>query len=229
MTALAQGSAGLALVMGFGLLVTGQFTAAAILLAAQSGAGAVTAVALHQPLMAIAPAVLAGGVWLARHETADPRTTPVGGVKRGIGVGAVLAILCQSLGSLSSPTAIVLLAILLAATRRHALMQVMALVAMQNGLALAGSLTGPATLLPAAFLFPIACLVLPLPLAIWLLTPAVAFVSWPSFMSRPSFVSLRGRARAPGPYDAASGEITGDRADPGIPSDPGRDTAGGVA
>ncbi|HEY0182418.1 MAG TPA: hypothetical protein VGC09_06370, partial [Rhodopila sp.] len=192
MTALAQGSAGLALVMCFALLRTGQLDAAAILLAVQSGAVAVTAVVLQQPLMAIPPVLLATGTWLARRYTPvlDPRTAPAGGAKPGICAGAVLAILCQSQGGLALPLAIILLSILLAATRSHPLMQVLALVAMQNGLALgvcllsapallaaAGSPTAlpwaiwllPSTLLPA-----IACLLLPLPLAAGLLVPAVA-------------------------------------------------------
>jgi hypothetical protein len=173
MTALAQGSAGLALVMGFALLVTGQVTAAAVLLAVQSGAVAVTAVVLHRPLMAIPPLLLAAVIWLMRHETPDPRTTPTGGAKLGVTVGAVLAILCQSLGSLALPSAIVLLSILLAATRSHKSMQMVALVAIQNGLALAGSLIAPPPMLPAALLFPLACLVLPLPLAAWLLIPTL--------------------------------------------------------
>ena len=175
MTALAQGSAGLALVMSFALLVSGQITAAAILLAVQSAAVAVTAVVLHQPLMAIPPVVLAGGIWLVRHETADPRTAPGGGAKFGVGIAAVLAILCQSLGVLALPTSVILLSILLAATRSHRLMQVMALVAAQNGLALAGSLIAEPPMLPATLVFPIACLILPLPLAARLLAP-----SWPT-------------------------------------------------
>jgi hypothetical protein len=173
MTALAQGSAGLALVMGFGLLVCGQITAAAILLAVQSLAVAMTAMVLNQPLMAIPPVILACGVWLVRHEIPDSRTLPAGGAKLGIGVGAVLAILCQSLGVLGLPSAIVLLSILLAATRAHPLMQIVALTAMQNGVALAGSLSAPLLPFPAALLIPVACLALPLPLAAGLLTPTL--------------------------------------------------------
>ena len=177
MTALAQGSAGLALVMGFALLATGQVTAAAVLLAVQSGAVAVTAVVLHQPLMAIPPLILGAGTWLLQHETPDPRTIAIGGVKPGVAIGAVLAVLCQSLGILALPSAIVLLSILLAATRSHKSMQVVALVALQNGLALAGSLVAHPENLPAALLFPLACLVLPLPLAVALLVPGVPLVS----------------------------------------------------
>jgi hypothetical protein len=200
MTALAQGCAGLALVMGFALLITGQITAAAILLAVQSAAVAITAVVLHQPLMAIPPVVLAAGIWLVRHETADPRTAPRGGAKLGIGIGAVLAILCQSLGVLAMPSAVLLLAILLAATRSHMLMQVMALVAAQNGIALAAGLAfplaaglaGPAAALPAALLLPLACLVLPLPLAAGLLLPG--FVRWQPIPALVRFASWLGWA-----------------------------------
>ena len=207
MTALAQGCAGLALVMGFALLVTRQVTAAAILLAVQSGAVAVTAVVLQQPLMAIPPVVLGGGIWLVRHETPDPRTTPAGGAKLGIGVAAALAILCQSLGVLALPSAIVLLSILLAATRSHPLMQVAALVAAQNGLALAGCLVGPSSILPEARLFPIACLVLPLPLAAGLLVPAIPLAAWPF----PNW--MRGSAWTFRSADAS--KTVGDRTKPG--------------
>jgi hypothetical protein len=178
MTALAQGSAGLALVMCFALLVTRQVGTAAILLAVQSGAVAVTAGVLHRPLLAIPPLVLSGGIWLIRRQTQmlDPWTAPAGGAKLGIGIGAVLAILCQSQGSVALPSAIILLSILLAATRSHPLMQIVALVAAQNGVALTGCLVVQPALLSAAPLLPIACLVLPLPLAGCLLVPAMA--SW---------------------------------------------------
>jgi hypothetical protein len=176
MTALAQGSAGLALVMSFALLVSGQVTAAAIMLVVQSAAVAVTAVVLHQPLMAIPPLVLAAGTGLPRRDTSDPHTTPVGGAKLGIAVGAVLAILCQSLGILALPASIVLLSILLAATRSQPLMHIMALVALQNGVILAGSLIAPPATDLAALLFPLACLALPLPIAATLLTPVIE--SW---------------------------------------------------
>lgn len=181
MTALAQGSAGLALVMCFALLRTSQVSAAAILLAIQSGAVAITAAVLHRPLIAIPPLALAAGIWacwtwLIGHQTLmlDPRTAPLGGAKLGIGVGAVMAILCQSQGSLALPSAIILLSILLAATRSHPLMQVMALVGAQNGLALAGCFVAQSVLLPAALLGPLASLLLPLPLAAGLLVPVVA-------------------------------------------------------
>jgi len=121
MTALAQGMAGVALVMGFALLCIRQISAASVLLAVQCTAVTVSAVALRQPFMAIPPTLLAAGVWFAPGYLArlGPRTTPMGGAKLGVGAGAVLAVLCQSQGSLGLPLAIVLLSVLLAATRRH--------------------------------------------------------------------------------------------------------------
>jgi hypothetical protein len=178
MIALAQGGAGLALVMGFALLGTRQLAAASVLLVVQSGGAAATAVALNLPWLAVSPVLLAAGVWLLRAWTPmlDPDCAPVGGAKVGVGVGAALAILCQSQGSLALPLTIVLLSILLAATRPHPVMQVVALVAMQNGIILAGSLVGQLELLAGAMLhplaLPIACFVLPLPLAAGLLGPA---------------------------------------------------------
>jgi hypothetical protein len=173
MTALGQGSAGLALVMCFALLRTGRTGAALILLAVQSGAVAVAAAVLRQPLMAIPPVVLGGGLLLIRHRTPmpDANPVPVGGTKLGIGVGAVLAVLCQSQGALALPLAIVLLSVLLAATRPHPVMQVIALIAAQNGLALAGGVVVPPVSFPDSLLLPAACLALPLPLAAGLLLP----------------------------------------------------------
>ena len=90
----------------------------------------------------------------------------------GVALGAVLAILCQSQAGLALPLAIVLLSILLAATRPHPLMQVIALVSAQNGVALAGCLAEPETF-PASLLLAAVCLVLPLPLAADLLMPSI--------------------------------------------------------
>lgn len=173
MTPVAQGGAGLALVMCFALLRTRQTGGAVLLLAVQSGAVAVSAVAVHQPLMAVPPAVLGGGIWLRqnRRPAPDLQSAPIGGAKLSIGVGTALAILCESQGAVALPLAIVLLSILLAATRAHPFMQVVALVAAQNGLVLAGCVNADPALLPATLLAPIACLVLPLPLAAALLMP----------------------------------------------------------
>jgi hypothetical protein len=190
MTALAQGSAGVALVMCFALLRTSQVSAATILLAIQSAAVALPAVILRQPLMAVPPVLLGCLVWLARHQgpewetpmweipVRDHHTAPPGGAKRGIGVGAVLAVLCQSQGALAVPSAIVLLSILLAATRPHRRMQVIALIAAQNGIALAGSIVAEPVSFPAGLLLPAACFALPLPLAAGLLLPSA--VLWPN-------------------------------------------------
>ncbi|WP_428483566.1 hypothetical protein [Rhodopila sp.] len=87
---------------------------------------------------------------------------PVGGAKSGILIGTALAMLCQSCGPLALPLAVVLLSILLAATRRHRLMRLTALVCLQNGLTLAVCLTVRAPL-PA-----LACFILPLPFALGL-------------------------------------------------------------
>jgi hypothetical protein len=171
-TALAQGSAGLALVMGFALLRTLPFSAAAILLLVQSGSVAVTAVVVDRPLMAVPPLLLGGGLWLIRHEVKlpDQGTAPIG----GIAVGALLAILCQSQGALALPLSIILLSVLLAATRSHPVMQLVALVAAQNGVALAGCLLAQQADPTDALLVPLTCLVLPLPLAAGLILPMMA-------------------------------------------------------
>jgi hypothetical protein len=176
MIALAQGMAGVALVMGFALLCIRQIGAASVLLAVQCVAVAVSAVTLQQPFMAIPPALLAVGTWFAPgyFATLGPRTPPVGGAKLGVGAGAVLAVLCQSQGAAALPLAIVLLSVLLAATRRHALMHVMALVGIQNGIVLAGCLLGPATIRSAVPLL-LAGLILPVPLAASLVFPALTW------------------------------------------------------
>ena len=176
MTALAQGSAGVALVMGFGLLRTGQLSAAAMLLVVQSAAIGLTAALLHRPLLALPPLLLGAATWLLRHKAPmlDPRADPIGGARLAIGAGAIVAILCQSQDGLALPLTILLLSVLLAATRSHPLMQVMALVAAQNGITLAGCLVAEPQTLPVALLLPAACLALPVPLAAGLLVPAIA-------------------------------------------------------
>jgi hypothetical protein len=211
MTALAQGCAGVALVMCFALLRTGQVGVATILLAVQSVAVAVTAIILHQPLSALPPLLLAGGLWLLQRETPmfHAETAPIGGTKLGIGAGAMLAILCQSQAGLALPSAIILLSILLAATRSHPLMQVAAVVAAQNGVSLAGCLiTQPTPLslvwLPDSLYLPIGCLVLPLPLAGGLLVPALASSTIRPSANGPSWRTILWQFRLPA---AASGWI----------------------
>jgi hypothetical protein len=176
---LAEGSAGLALVMSVAMLHTWRFEVASILLAVQSALVALTAVLLQQPWMALSPLVFAasllaweltGGAWFARHRT-DAPGRPERAAVLGAVSGVILAILCLSHRSLGLPLAIMLLAVLFAATRRHPPLQVMALVAVQNGLALSGCLVvEPALLSPV--LLPVVCLVLPLPLGAHLLIPA---------------------------------------------------------
>lgn len=195
LAALAQGTAGLALVTGFGLLCIRQTSVASILLAVQSGAVALGAVATHRPLMAVPPVLLAACVWLVRLRTnQDARTAPAGGAKLGVTLGAVLAMLCQSQGSLGLPLTSVLLAVLLAATRTHPFMRTIALVELQNGIVMVACLGLPpesavsplpalaghmlplpalADLMSPLPLLALACLMLPLPLLAGLTIPAV--------------------------------------------------------
>jgi hypothetical protein len=167
-TALAQGTAGLALVMCFGLLGARQVALASILLAIQGLAVAIAALAQHQPLIAAATAAIdvVGAVWFLRvasigalRSPIEPPEGPMGGARLGVIVGAALAVLCQSSGPLALPLAVVLLSVLLAATRQHRLMQLIALVSLQNGVALAACLVVHVPFLA------LACFVLPLPLA----------------------------------------------------------------
>lgn len=174
MTALAQGTAGLALVMSFALLCIHQIRAASILTAVQSAAVAVCALSLQQPVLALPPLLLGAGIWFAPDyfDLLEPRTTPVGGAKLVVGAGAVLAVLCQSQAGMALPLAVILLSVLLAATRRHGLMRVMALTGIQNGVILAACLAAhPRT--PPAALVALACLALPLPLASGVLFPTL--------------------------------------------------------
>jgi hypothetical protein len=167
--ALGQGMAGLALVMGFALLCVRQISAASILLAVQSAAVALSALLAHHPLMAIPPVLLAAAVWFTPDPlaTLEARTNPLGGAKLGVASAAVLAVLCQSQGARALPLAIILIAVLLAATRRHPLMHVMALAGLQNGVVLAAA--------HPVMLLPLACVALPLPLAAGILIPHLRF------------------------------------------------------
>jgi hypothetical protein len=172
MTALAQGAAGVALVMGFALLCIRQVRAATMLLAVQSSAIAICAVGLHRPTMALPPLLLAAGVWFASDHfpPLEPGTAPVGGAKLGVGAGAILTVLCQSQGILALPLAVLLLSVLLAATRTNRLMQVIALIGVQNGVVLAACLIVHDDVLPP-MLLPVACFGLALPLALGVLIP----------------------------------------------------------
>jgi hydrogenase-4 component E len=142
-TSLAQGSAGLALVLSFALLCPRQVTAALHLLVVQAGAVAVAAAARNQPIAAagelLLGAVLAPifvGRLLDRLNIART-SSPAGGTRLAVIAGAILALLAMPIGGLGLPLAVVLLAILLIATRRHPVMQLIGLLALQNGLVLA--------------------------------------------------------------------------------------------
>jgi hypothetical protein len=169
MTALEQGMAGLALVMGFALLCIRQISAASILLAVQSASVAIFALVARQPAMAVPPILLAAAVWFTPDPLAavEARTVPVGGAKLGAGLAAVLAMLCQSQTVLALPLAVTLMAVLLAATRRHPLMHVMAMAGLQNGIVLAAAEPG--------LVLPLACFALPLPLAAGVLVQHMRF------------------------------------------------------
>ena len=165
MTAFAQGMAGLALVMGLALLCIRQVRAGVVLLVVQCAAVAASALVLHQPALAAPPLLLAAALRFAP-PSPESVAEPIGGPRAGIAAAAVIAVLCQSQGSLGLPLAVMLLSGLLAATRWHPLMHVIALVGVQNGMVLAaGLLSEPPPLLP------LACLLLPLPLAAGLLFP----------------------------------------------------------
>ncbi len=172
-TAFAQGGAGIALVAGFALLCVRQISVAFILITVQSIAVAVGAMAMHRPLLALPPLVLAAWLWFIREWAHQDSTEPAGGPKLGVCAGAVLAILCQSQGNLGLPLAAALLAVLLAATRTAPFMRTIALVALQNSVIMAVCIGLPNNVdLP--LLLPLACVVLPLPLSAGLLIPAVA-------------------------------------------------------
>ena len=168
MSVLEQSGAGLALAMGIAVLLMRQVTATAVMLTVQCGAVAIAAVAPWRPEMAISPLVCGLGCWLMRRRPVGQGPAgrdspgPAPGTMTRTAAGVVLAILCQSLGILALPTAILLLGVLLAAARRDRPVQLMALVAAQNGIVLVAILTG------ARPLFALACLALPLPLAVHL-------------------------------------------------------------
>ena len=94
-----------------------------------------------------------------------PSPGPVGGAWPGIVIASLLTVLCQSQGSLALPLSVVLLSLLLAATRRHPVMHGLALVTASNGIALGVCFMPQGS--HAVPIFPLfACVLLPLPLAI---------------------------------------------------------------
>jgi hydrogenase-4 membrane subunit HyfE len=145
MSSLAQGAAGVVLVMAFALLGVRQISAAVVLLIAQAVAVAVAAAAQHQTPAAVAElalqalAVPMGLRRLLGRLGGAQTTVPVGGTKLAVIAGAVLTVLALPWGNLGLPLAVVLLALLLLATRRHPGMQLSGLLAAQNGLVLAAS------------------------------------------------------------------------------------------
>ncbi|MFL5253927.1 MAG: hypothetical protein ACJ8AI_13725 [Rhodopila sp.] len=140
MTALAQGAAGVALVMTLALLGVRQVSAAMLLLCLQSLAVATEALAQQQPVIAGLTILVNGAaaVWMLRwHLPGFYGSAPqLGSTTLGILAGATLATLSQSQRLIAEPLAVVLLSILLAATRRHSLLHLVALVSLQNGLSL---------------------------------------------------------------------------------------------
>jgi len=155
MTSLAQGAAGLALVLAFALLCPRQVDAALRLLGAQ--AAVVTIALLAQDSLVPAVGVAAFGVGVIPmvlrrvmvrldlpHETGISM-----GVHRTVAAGGGCALLALQFGKADLPLAVVLLSVLLVATRRHPVMQIAGLAALQNGIALlaAGQPIGPAALM----------------------------------------------------------------------------------
>ncbi|MBS0639686.1 MAG: hypothetical protein JSS43_07430 [Proteobacteria bacterium] len=144
MTALAQGGAGVALVLCLGLLATRQVATITVLLGVQALAVAASAAAREQLVLA-GLTLLGNGVTavcLLRRQAPgfDGTAPPLGGAKFGILAGALLAALCQTKGAMAEPLAVILLSLLLAATRRHALLHLAGLISLQNGLALAAAM-----------------------------------------------------------------------------------------
>jgi hypothetical protein len=155
-TALAEGFTGLALAAGLAMLCARQLRGAFICFAAQSTFVAAVAILAGQPLLALPPAASVAAVRLLRSRTPIPRD---GRRIAGIAAGAVLALLSLSEGDAGIPLAVVLPAIVLAAIRRDPVTRLLALGAVGNGIVLAGCLLGADDLLP------LACLLLPLPMA----------------------------------------------------------------
>ena len=164
MTAPEQGFAGIALAAALAMLCTRQPRAAFICFAAQSAAVAAVAILGGQALLVLAPAASVAAVGLVQSRT--PSAPGADGRIAGIVAGTVLAALCLARGDAGIPLAVVLLAVVLAAVRRDPVMQLLALAAMGNGIALTGCLAGGDALLP------LACLALPLPMA-------AGLVGWP--------------------------------------------------
>jgi hydrogenase-4 component E len=148
MSSIAQGAAGVVLVVAFALLGVRQIHAAMALLITQAIAVTVATAAQHQVPAAAAELVLQAllAPMLLRRLLGrlggSQTTVPEGGTKLAVIAGAGLTVLALPWGSLGLPLAVVLLALLLMATRRHPVVQVIGLLAVQNGLVLAAAGTG---------------------------------------------------------------------------------------
>lgn len=148
MTSLAQGSAGVVLVVAFALLGVRQTSAALLLLTVQAVAAAVAVSMQHQVAAAGAVLILqaiAAPLLLRRllgRIGGSQTTVPAGGTKLAVIAGAVLTVLALPSGALGLPLAVVLLAMLLVATRRQPVIHLAGLLAAQNGLVLAAAATG---------------------------------------------------------------------------------------
>lgn len=204
MTGLVDGCAGLALAMGFAMLAIRQPRAVFWCLATQAAAAAAAALFAREPLLAAPPVAALAVIWMVlRHPTASGSvgtTIPgaVGVTIPGIGLGLLLVVLCQYQADIGLPLAVTLLAVVLAAIRRRPALHLMALGAMQNGLVLMASVVGWDGLLP------LACLALPLPLALTLAADSRGLIarawrdsprhaaSWPGWMTLAACAAMLG-------------------------------------
>lgn len=156
---IAQGAPGLALVLGLLLLHVRGGIAMAWVLLGQSALVSLAAAAASRPELAAGPLLVGAAAWAVRQRSATlGRSAPSVGPRVGLPVGVALVVLCQSQGMLAQPLGLLLLAVLLAATRPQAPTQMMALVSLQNGITLA------ACRLEHGLALPLLCLPLPLPL-----------------------------------------------------------------
>ncbi|HVZ07356.1 hypothetical protein [Rhodopila sp.] len=157
---LSQGAAGIALVIGLALLGTRQVAAAVHLLCVQSLAVTIAALALQEPVIAALTLLVnaIGATWVLRRMMPGfgMIAEPLGSPQLGILGGAALAVLSQAHGDAAQPFAVLLLALLLAATRRHSMVHLAALIAAQNAGALAAVRAGiPPLLVGPSFLVPV--------------------------------------------------------------------------
>jgi hypothetical protein len=149
MTPLAQGATGLAVALGFALLVTGRTRGATMLCAAQAVVVAIAALAQHHVAAAaleLAEAAALG--WLGRtpHHAAPPAVQrfltrrlpePPLPVLAVLAAGAVLAALAATVPASGLALAAILLGLLMLASQAPPLQQALGIAAAQNGLVLA--------------------------------------------------------------------------------------------